>query len=79
MKRVTSNGNAKTGRWALLKTRKVDIFMEEVSQVFLLKYSWFIMLCKFQVNSKVSQILNLAPCAIYSSSLLFIYFIYGSV
>ena len=78
MKRVTSNGNAKTGRWALLKTRKVDIFME-VSQVVLLKYSWIIMLCKFQVNSKASQILNLAPCAIYSSSLLFIYFIYGSV
>ena len=78
MKRVTSSGNAKTGRWALLKTRKVDIFME-VSQVVLLKYSWFIMLCKFQVNSKASQILNLAPCAIYSSSLLFIYFIYGSV
>ena len=37
--------------------------MEEVSQVFLLKYSWFIMLCKFQVYSTVSQILNLAPCA----------------
>ena len=79
MKRAKSNGNAKAGRWTLLKTKKADVFMEEVSQVFLLKYSWFIMLCKFQVYSTVSQILNLAPCAIYRWSLLSIYFIYSSV